>query len=183
MSMRILLFLLMLELGCSCSEPTPEERVKQMLMERVETMAVAESCTGGSIAARFTALPGASAVFRCGFVVYAQDSKVQMLGVNPDTLMFYGAVSEPVVRAMAESARLKSESYYAIATTGIAGPTGGTPETPVGSVWIAVSTPAHTRARLLHLAGNRAEVIYQAGSAAIELLEEELLSLDPVIRH
>ena len=134
----------------ACSSHAPEKRVHRILTDRIQTLAVAESCTGGTIAARFTAMPGASAYFR------------------------YGAVSEQVVRQMAEGVRRASNSHYAVATTGIAGPTGGTPEYPVGSVWIAVSSPLRTTTRLIRAGGSRNAVIRKAGTAAIELLEEEL---------
>ena len=139
-----------------------------------KTLAVAESCTGGTIAARFTALPGASAYFKCGVVAYSLDTKQEILQISCDTIARYGAVSEQVVRQMAEGVRRASNSHYAVATTGIAGPTGGTPEYPVGSVWIAVSTPLRTTTRLIRAGGSRNAVIRKAGTAAIELLEEEL---------
>ena len=88
-------------------------------------------------------------------------------------------VSEQVVRQMAEGVRHLANAHYAIATTGIAGPTGGTPEYPVGSVWIAVSSPLRTTARLIHAKGDRTQIIREAGTAAIELLEEELLAAQP----
>ena len=155
----------------ACSSRAPEKRVHRILTERIQTLAIAESCTGGTLAARFTAMPGASA--------YSLDAKQHLLQISCDTIARYGAVSEQVVRMMAEGVRRTSNSHYAIATTGIAGPTGGTPEYPVGSVWIAVSSPLHTTSRLLHLKGNRRQIIRQAGTAAIELLEQELLAAQP----
>ncbi len=163
----------------ACSSRAPENRVHRILTERIQTLAIAESCTGGTLAARFTAMPGASAYFKCGAVAYSLDAKQHLLQISCDTIARYGAVSEQVVRMMAEGVRRTSNSHYAIATTGIAGPTGGTPEYPVGSVWIAVSSPLHTTSRLLHLKGNRRQIIRQAGTAAIELLEQELLAAQP----
>ncbi|WP_418975749.1 competence/damage-inducible protein A [Alistipes finegoldii] len=153
---------------------TMQELIHKLLTERRQTLATAESCTGGTIAARFTAMPGASAYFLCGVVSYSNASKQAVLGVDPDTIARYGAVSEQVARQMAEGARRISGADYAVSTTGIAGPTGGTPEYPVGSVWIAVSTPLRTTTRLIRAGGSRNAVIRKAGTAAIELLEEEL---------
>ena len=158
----------------ACSSHAPEKRVHRILTDRIQTLAVAESCTGGTIAARFTALPGASAYFKCGVVAYSLDTKQEILQISCDTIARYGAVSEQVVRQMAEGVRRASNSHYAVATTGIAGPTGGTPEYPVGSVWIAVSSPLRTTTRLIRAGGSRNAVIRKAGTAAIELLEEEL---------
>ena len=158
---------------------TMQELIHKLLTERRQTLATAESCTGGTIAARFTAMPGASAYFLCGVVSYSNASKQAVLGVDPDTIARYGAVSEQVVRQMAEGVRHLANAHYAIATTGIAGPTGGTPEYPVGSVWIAVSSPLRTTARLIHAKGDRTQIIRKAGTAAIELLEEELLAAQP----
>jgi len=149
------------------------------LKEKGWTFATAESCTGGTIAARFTAMPGASAYFKCGVVTYSLDAKQNFVNICCDTIARYGAVSEQVVRQMAEGVRHLANAHYAIATTGIAGPTGGTPEYPVGSVWIAVSSPLRTTARLIHAKGDRTQIIREAGTAAIELLEEELLAAQP----
>lgn len=163
----------------ACNSQAPEKRVHRILTDRIQTLAIAESCTGGTIAARFTAIPGASAYFKYGAVAYCLDTKQHLLQIDCDTIARYGAVSEQVVRMMAEGVRHAANAHYAIATTGIAGPTGGTPEYPVGSVWIAVSSPLRTTTRLLHLKGNRRRIIRQAGTAAIELLEEELIAAQP----
>ena len=144
----------------------PEERVHKLLTDRIQTLATAESCTGGTIAARFTAMPGASAYFKCGVVTYSLDAKQNFVNICCDTIARYGAVSEQVVRQMAEGVRHLANAHYAIATTGIAGPTGGTPEYPVGSVWIAVSSPLRTTARLIHAKGDRTQIIREAGTAA-----------------
>ena len=117
----------------ACSSHAPEKRVHRILTDRIQTLAVAESCTGGTIAARFTALPGASAYFKCGVVAYSLDTKQEILQISCDTIARYGAVSEQVVRQMAEGVRRASNSHYAVATTGIAGPTGGTPEYPAAT--------------------------------------------------
>ena len=152
-----------------------QELIHNMLIDRGLSLATAESCTGGTIAARFTALPGASAYFRCGVVAYSNEAKAEVLGVDADLIRRCGAVSEEVARQMAEGARRISGSDYAVATTGIAGPTGGTDAKPVGTVWIAVATPARTVAVVKQCGNDRGQVIDRASSFAISLLREELL--------
>lgn len=171
---KIVTLLAVLALTASCCGSKPEKRVHKLLMDRMLTLSVAESCTGGSIASRFTAMPGASAYFKGGVVTYWNQTKSLLLNVSADTIARYGVVSEQVVRQMAEGARHAVDTHYAIATTGMAGPSGGTPEIPIGTVWIAVSSPERTVTRLIHIKGNRDRVIREAGSAVIELLEEEL---------
>ncbi len=116
-----------------------EEVVIDLLRKSGSTLATAESCTGGLLANRLTDVPGASEVFLEGFVTYSNQSKSDLLGVPPELISRYGAVSEEVVRAMAEGARVRSGATHALATTGVAGPGGGSPEKPVGTVWIALS--------------------------------------------
>ncbi|EEF60826.1 competence/damage-inducible protein CinA [Pedosphaera parvula Ellin514] len=120
------------------------EVIVRLLTERKQTIVTAESCTGGFIANRLTDVSGASAVFLGGVVTYSNEAKQNLLGVKAETLATHGAVSEPVVREMAEGARKRLGADFAIATTGIAGPTGGTPTKPVGTVFIALATPSHT---------------------------------------
>ena len=149
-----------------------QELVHGLLTERRQTLATAESCTGGSIAVRFTALPGASAYFRCGVVAYSNEAKADILGVRADDIARYGAVSEQVARQMAEGARRVAGADYAIATTGIAGPTGGSEEKPVGTVWIAVATPERTVAQLRQCGSDRGQIIDRASAFAIGLLRD-----------
>ena len=149
-----------------------QELVHGILTERRQTLATAESCTGGSIAVRFTALPGASAYFRCGVVAYSNEAKADILGVRADDIARYGAVSEQVARQMAEGARRVAGADYAIATTGIAGPTGGSEEKPVGTVWIAVATPERTVAQLRQCGSDRGQIIDRASAFAIGLLRD-----------
>jgi len=110
------------------------EIVVRLLTERKEALVLAESCTGGYVASQITDVPGASAVFLCGLVTYSNEAKQQLLGVRPETLAQHGAVSEATAREMAEGARSHHNADYAIAITGIAGPTGGTDTKPVGTV-------------------------------------------------
>lgn len=121
-----------------------ESVVIRLLTEKKQLLALAESCTGGAIADRLTNVPGASAVFLGGFVTYSNAMKEKMLGVRSATLAQHGAVSEPVAREMAEGARRVLGSDYAIAVTGIAGPSGGTSEKPVGTVFIALASLSGT---------------------------------------
>ncbi|HEB89363.1 MAG TPA: competence/damage-inducible protein A [Deltaproteobacteria bacterium] len=120
-------------------DETMESVVGRMLTERGLTIATAESCTGGLIAERITDVPGSSAYFLGGVVPYSNAAKISLLGVSEAVLEKEGAVSEPVVRAMAESVRTRFGSDFGVATSGISGPDGGTPEKPVGLVWIALS--------------------------------------------
>jgi nicotinamide-nucleotide amidase len=117
-----------------------EESIVRMLTERHLTLATAESCTGGLLANRITDVPGASAVFLQGFVTYSNASKTALLGVPAELITAHGAVSEQVVRAMAEGVLTKSCAAHALATTGIAGPGGGSEGKPVGTVWLALSS-------------------------------------------
>lgn len=134
---------------------TLDELVHKTLVERGLTLATAESCTGGNIARLLTAQAGASAYFKGGVVVYSNEVKESVLGVKHETLEAHGAVSEETVREMVEGVRTRLGADLAIATTGIAGPDGGTPEKPVGTVWIAVADATHTEAKLLQFGANR----------------------------
>ena len=131
------------ELGLSIfstSDENLEQVVVRLLTERKETLALAESCTGGLLADRITDVPGASLVFVAGYIPYANEAKIDILNVAPALIDQEGAVSEPVAKAMADGARTRARSTYALATTGIAGPGGGSPEKPVGTVFVALAT-------------------------------------------
>jgi nicotinamide-nucleotide amidase len=131
------------ELGVSIfsdNDEALEEVVVRLLKQRNETVATAESCTGGLIANKITNVSGASEVFLAGYVTYANSAKSDVLGVDPKLIDKHGAVSEAVARAMAEGARTRAASRYGLATTGIAGPTGGSDEKPVGTVFIALAS-------------------------------------------
>jgi nicotinamide-nucleotide amidase len=121
-----------------------ESVIVRLLTERKQTLAVAESCTGGCVANRITNVPGASAVFLAGVVSYANEAKQKYLGVRAETLGRYGAVSAEVAREMAEGVRQSSGADFALSVTGIAGPSGGTPEKPVGTVFIGLARPEGT---------------------------------------
>lgn len=122
-----------------------ETVIVRLLTERRETLALAESCTGGTIAHRLTNVPGASAVLLAGLVTYSNQAKQRFLGVRAETLARHGAVSEPVARQMAEGARKSIAADYALSVTGIAGPSGGTEAKPVGTVFIGLAGPFETK--------------------------------------
>ncbi len=151
-----------------------EELVHNILTERGETLAVAESCTGGAIASKFTAQAGASAYFLCGVVSYSNESKSNVLGVKMSDIAQYGAVSEQVAIAMAQGVKGVSGANFAISTTGIAGPTGGSEEKPVGTVWIGIATPSKCYAVKKNCGTDRSQIISRATAYAISLLYEEL---------
>lgn len=153
---------------------TVEEKVHHTLIERGQTLAVAESCTGGKIASKFTAMAGASAYFLAGLTTYSNEAKMRLLGVDEGLILQHGAVSEEVARAMAEGARRVTDADYAVSTTGIAGPTGGSEAKPVGTVWFAIAT-RHTTVAVRHLCGtDRGQVIDRATAYAIRLLHDTL---------
>ena len=151
-----------------------EELVHNILIERGETLAVAESCTGGIIASKFTAQAGASVYFMCGIVSYSNDSKCKVLGVDKSDIEQFGAVSEQVAVAMAKGAKVISGANFAISTTGIAGPTGGSAEKPVGTVWIGIATPKKCYAVCRNCGTDRSQIISRATAYAISMLYDEL---------
>jgi nicotinamide-nucleotide amidase len=142
------------------------------------TVGMAESCTGGMLGERLTAIPGSSDVVRGGIIAYANDVKRSLLGVNSGALDAHGAVSEPVVRAMASGARKLLGVDAALAITGIAGPGGGSAEKPVGTVWIALDLRGDVEAVLLRLWGDRAEIRQRSAQGALNLLRRALLGAD-----
>jgi nicotinamide-nucleotide amidase len=159
----------------SAADETLEEVIVKLLVQRNQTLAVAESCTGGLLANRITNVPGASTVFLAGYVCYANQAKIDMLNVDPRLIEKHGAVSEEVARALAEQARACTRSDYALATTGIAGPSGGSPEKPVGTVYIALAMSGETIAKKLFFPTDRETFKQIATQAALELLRRKLI--------
>ncbi|PVY41717.1 competence/damage-inducible protein A [Pontibacter virosus] len=151
-----------------------EEALGQLLKERGLTISVAESCTGGYLAHRFTSVPGSSAYFMGGVVAYDNSVKMQVLGVKPETLQEHGAVSEATVLEMAQNVRQKLNTDIGVATSGIAGPDGGTPEKPVGTIWIAYADQHGSRAKLLQYNKNRQLNIEYTALAVLNLVRQSL---------
>ncbi len=154
--------------GVAADHQALAARLGALLAAQGATVATAESCTGGLIAGAITDIAGSSAWFDRGFVTYSNAAKVAMLGVGPSTLDDHGAVSEAVAREMAEGAIARSDADFALAVTGVAGPGGGTPDKPVGTVciaWVRRGTAAQATTR--HFAGDRAAVRAASVEAAL----------------
>ncbi|HEX7137472.1 MAG TPA: competence/damage-inducible protein A [Vicinamibacterales bacterium] len=141
-----------------------------MLKERGMTIAVAESCSGGLLASRLTDVPGSSAYFERGVVCYSNRAKTELVGVPEAMIREHGAVSEPVASAMAEGIAARSRTSVGVGITGIAGPDGGTPEKPVGTVVVAVSVSGDTKVRTVKLFGGREMVKFQSAQVAMNML-------------
>lgn len=157
-------------------DETLADAVAQLLFERNLTISTAESCTGGLIAKHLTDVSGSSAYFEQGFVTYANEAKRDLLGVDEELLKTHGAVSEQVARAMADGCRNRSSTDIAISCTGIAGPTGGTSEKPVGLVYLGMATPDETTVKQLRLGENisRDQVRDRTAKCALNLLRIKL---------
>lgn len=151
--------------------------IGDLLRERKETLATAESCTGGNISAQITSAPGSSSYFLQGVCAYANAAKTQQAGVPAELIQAHGAVSEPVAIAMAEGIRERAGSSYGLSTTGIAGPGGGTPDKPVGTVHIACATPTGTHHIKLALRGSRERIVSLAAGATLDMLRRHLQGL------
>lgn len=142
----------------------------ELLLSKHMTISTAESCTGGMIAHLITSMVGSSDYYKGSVVSYANEVKMNVLGVEADALAEFGAVSQAVVVQMAEGVRRLMHTDIAVSTSGIAGPGGGTDEKPVGTVWMAVATPSATFAHCFHFDGDRLAVIDQAANAALHFV-------------
>ena len=153
---------------------TPSALLADLMLKRHWMLATAESCTGGMIAAACTDLAGSSAWFERGFVTYSNEAKSDMLGVPAKLIATHGAVSEPVARAMASGALQHSRAQVALSVTGIAGPGGGSPDKPVGTVWFGWATPDGVWSEVQRFDGDRAAVrtatLHHSLSRLVELL-------------
>jgi nicotinamide-nucleotide amidase len=158
----------------STQDETLAEVVVKLLQKRGETVAVAESCTGGYLANRLTNVAGASKVFVAGYITYANEAKIDILHVAPESIEKHGAVSEEVARAMAEGARHRARSTYALATTGIAGPGGGSEEKRVGTVYIALASPNETHVKKMFYPSDRETFKDLVAQAAFDLLRRKI---------
>ena len=160
----------------SGAEENLEEVIVKLLRTRNQTLATAESCTGGLIANRITNVPGSSTVFTAGYVCYSNQAKIEMLNVDPKLIEENGAVSDPVARALAERACACACSNYSLATTGIAGPTGGSAEKPVGTVYIALaSADSKTAVKKFFFPTDRETFKQLAAQWALDLLRRKIL--------
>lgn len=164
-------------LGDDCfgrDDETLEQVVGRRLLERGATLAVAESCTGGLLGHRLTSVPGSSAWFERGVMVYSNRAKEELLGVPAEVLRTHGAVSAPCVEAMVRGVRRLAGADCGLAVTGIAGPSGGTPAKPVGTVFIGVAVGEAVSTHHFRFAGDRASIKWQSAQAALDLLRRQL---------
>lgn len=152
------------------SDQTLEEVVGQLLQKNRQTLALAESCTGGYISHRITRVAGSSAYFMGSAVTYSNEAKVRLLGVSPQTLERYGAVSREVALEMSNGIKGQSGTTYGLSVTGVAGPTGGSPDKPVGTVWVSIAGPAQSAAQLFRFHGDRERIILGTSQAALHWL-------------
>ena len=151
--------------------------VGRLLKQHGLRLAVAESCTGGLVGHRLTNVPGSSTYFLGGVIAYSNETKVDLLGVQPETLDQHGAVSEQTVLEMARGARTRIKADIGLSLSGIAGPDGGTPVKPVGLVWFGLSASLFEKANSYNFSGNRSEIKQQAAGAALEMLIDFLEEL------
>jgi nicotinamide-nucleotide amidase len=159
------------------TEQSLEEIVGTHLLAKQATISVAESCTGGMLAERLTAVDGSSRYFMSGIITYSNQSKIDLAGIPPLLLEMQGAVSEEVARGLAEGVREKIGTTVGVGITGIAGPSGGSPEKPVGTVHIAVSTPTGTTHQRFLFPGSRDRIRWQATQAALNMTRRVLLEM------
>jgi len=166
-------------LGEDCYGKDPETLeavVGRLLRDRQLTLSVAESCTGGLLGHRITNVSGSSVYFERGVVVYSYRAKEELLGVPTELLAAHGAVSAPVVESMARGIRERSGTHLALAITGVAGPDGGTPAKPVGTVFIGLASSAGARSHRFLFSGNRESIKWQSSQQALDLLRRHLLN-------
>jgi PncC family amidohydrolase len=147
-----------------------EAKLGELLRQKGLKLATAESCTGGMIGDRITNAPGSSDYFLGGVISYAYEAKVKLLGVSWDTLRAFGAVSQETALEMARGARLALDADIGVSVTGIAGPGGGLPHKPVGTIWIGLSAPGIEQAWSFHFDGDRLKIKEQASEQALQLV-------------
>ena len=158
-------------------DDTLEGVVGQLLKDNDKTVSVAESCTGGGIGALLTSVPGSSDYFEGGVISYSNDSKIRELGIDPKMLEEHGSVAEECAAAMASGCRLRFGTDYALSITGVAGPTGGTDDKPVGLTFIGLASAHATYARKFHFGNNRETNRLRAAYSALELLRRDILDI------
>ena len=150
------------------------KKLTELLTSKNMSIAIAESCTGGSLFSSLTSIPGASSYFNCGFITYSNESKVNMLNVDSQTIELFGAVSEKVAYEMAMGAGQNSESHLAISVTGIAGPSGGTPEKPVGMVCFGFYVDGNVTTTTQFFSGVRSEIVSESIAFALTELTSKI---------
>jgi nicotinamide-nucleotide amidase len=159
------------------TESSLEEVVGIYLATKNATISTAESCTGGMVAERLTNVSGSSRYFMSGVICYSNESKMELAGIPPLLLEMQGAVSNEVARGLAEGIRARAGTTIGVGVTGIAGPTGGSPEKPVGTVYIAVATPTETEHRQFLFPGDRERIRWQASQAALDMVRRAVLKM------
>jgi len=157
------------------NDDTIEMVVGRLLREKGNTVSFAESCTGGYLSHLLTSIPGSSDYYIGSSISYANEVKSKFLGVDPEVIYEKGAVSEEVALAMAKGVRSKLGSTWAVSTTGVAGPGGGSPDKPVGTIWIGLDGPSGSFAKKFNFAGDRLRNIQLTGAFALNMLRKELI--------
>ena len=150
------------------------KKLTELLTSKNMSIAIAESCTGGSLSSSLTSIPGASSYFNCGFITYSNESKINMLNVDSQTIELFGAVSEKVAFEMAMGAGQNSKSHLAISVTGIAGPSGGTPEKPVGMVCFGFYEDGNVTTTTQFFSGVRSEIVSESIAFALTELTSKI---------
>ena len=150
------------------------KKLTELLTSKNMSIAIAESCTGGSLSSSLTSIPGASSYFNCGFITYSNESKINMLNVDSQTIELFGAVSEKVAYEMAMGAGQNSESHLAISVTGIAGPSGGSPEKPVGMVCFGFYVDGNVTTTTQFFSGVRSEIVSESIAFALTELTSKI---------
>ena len=150
------------------------KKLTELLTSKNMSIAIAESCTGGSLSSSLTSIPGASSYFNCGFITYSNESKVNMLNVDSQNIELFGAVSEKVAYEMAMGAGQNSKSHLAISVTGIAGPSGGTPEKPVGMVCFGFYVDGNVTTTTQFFSGVRSEIVSESIAFALTELTSKI---------
>ena len=150
------------------------KHLSELLVSKGLTISVAESCTGGSLSSSLTSISGASSYFNCGFITYSNQSKIDMLGVNPESIEMYGAVSEKVAHEMVTGAGQRSHSNLAVSITGIAGPSGGSASKPVGMVCIGFFSDGNVTTTTQFFSGSRSDIVSQSVTFALVELSSKI---------
>jgi len=157
--------------------PALEEQIGAILRKHGKTISIAESCTGGFISHRVTNVPGSSNYYNCSVIAYSNQSKIAILRVSPETLKKFGAVSRQTAIEMAQGIKQVSGSDLGLAVTGIAGPGGGTPEKPVGLVYICLASDESVVCEEFRFKGKREEIKFQASEAALQMIKNHVQAL------